>query len=91
MYNRLYRYLIRNNVLYCKLFEFQKEHFPDYAILRRKNLLSVRFLIYPNLVTQLIIEFTKNIEDCLRMWRALIVSPILLVKPDIRYRSDIGS
>ena len=34
MYNRLYKYLTENNLLYCKQFGFQKGHSPEYAILQ---------------------------------------------------------
>ena len=32
MYNRLYKYLTENNLLYCKQFRFQKGHSPEHAI-----------------------------------------------------------
>ena len=34
MYNRLYLHLTENNLLYNKQFGFQKEHFPDHAIVQ---------------------------------------------------------
>ena len=34
MYNRLYKYLTENNLLYCKQFGFQKGHSPEHAILQ---------------------------------------------------------
>ena len=34
MYNRLYKYLTENNLLYCKKFGFQKGHSPEHAILQ---------------------------------------------------------
>ena len=34
MYNRLYKYLIENNLFYCKQFGFQKGHSPEHAILQ---------------------------------------------------------
>ena len=34
MYNRLYKYLTGNNLLYCKQFEFQKGHSPEHAVLQ---------------------------------------------------------
>ena len=34
MYNRLYKYLTKNNLLYCKQFGFQIGYFPEYAILQ---------------------------------------------------------
>ena len=34
MYNRLYKYLIENNLLYCKQFGFQKRQSPEHAILQ---------------------------------------------------------
>ena len=34
MYNRLYKYLTENNLLYCKQFGFQKGHSPQHAILQ---------------------------------------------------------
>ena len=34
MYNRLYKYLTENNLLYCKQFGFQKGHSPKHAILQ---------------------------------------------------------
>ena len=34
MYNRLYKYLTENNLLYCKQFGFQKGHSPDHPILQ---------------------------------------------------------
>ena len=33
-YNRLYKYLTENNLLYCKQFGFQKGHSPEHAILQ---------------------------------------------------------
>ena len=34
MYNRLYKYLTGNNLLYWKQFGFRKGHSPEYAILQ---------------------------------------------------------
>ena len=34
MYNRLYKYLTENNLLYCKQFGLQKGHSPEHAILQ---------------------------------------------------------
>ena len=34
MYNRLYKYLIKYNLLYCKQFGFKKGRSPEYAILQ---------------------------------------------------------
>ena len=34
MYNRLYKYLTENNLLYWKQFGFQKRHSPEHAILQ---------------------------------------------------------
>ena len=34
MYNTLYKYLNKNNLLYCKQFGFQKEYSPEHAILQ---------------------------------------------------------
>ena len=34
MYNRLYKYLTENNLLYGKQFGFQKGHSPEHAILQ---------------------------------------------------------
>ena len=34
MYNRLYKYLTENNLLYCKQFVFRKGHSPEHAILQ---------------------------------------------------------
>ena len=34
MYNRLYKYLTENNLLYCKQFGFQKGDSPEHAILQ---------------------------------------------------------
>ena len=34
MYNRLYKYLTKNNSLYCKQFGFQKGYSPEHAILQ---------------------------------------------------------
>ena len=34
MYNRLYKYLTKYNLLYCKQFGFQKGRSPEYAILQ---------------------------------------------------------
>ena len=37
MYNRLYSFLINNNILYNKQFGFQKEHSTEHAILQLTN------------------------------------------------------
>ena len=34
MYNKLYKYLTENNLLYCQQFGFQKGHSPEHAILQ---------------------------------------------------------
>ena len=34
MYNRLYKYLTENNLLYCKQFGFQKGYSPERAVLQ---------------------------------------------------------
>ena len=34
MYNRLYKYLTKNNFLYCKQFRFQKGYSPEHEILQ---------------------------------------------------------
>ena len=34
MYNRLYKYLTENNLLYWKQFGFQKGHSPEHALLQ---------------------------------------------------------
>ena len=34
MYNRLYKYLTKNNLLYCEQFRFQKGYSPEHAILQ---------------------------------------------------------
>ena len=33
MCNRLYKYLTKNNLLYCKQFGFQKRYSPEHAVL----------------------------------------------------------
>ena len=43
MYNRLYSFLINNNILYTKLFGFQKEHSTEHAILQLTNQLIQSF------------------------------------------------
>ena len=34
MYNRLYKYLIENNILYSKKFDFQNGHSTDHAVVQ---------------------------------------------------------
>ena len=34
IYNRLYKYLTKNNFLYCKQFRFQKGYSPEHEILQ---------------------------------------------------------
>ena len=34
MWNRVYKYLSKNNLLYCKQFGFQKGHSPEHAVLQ---------------------------------------------------------
>ena len=34
LYNRLYKYLTENNLLYCKQFGFQKGHSPEHTVLQ---------------------------------------------------------
>ena len=34
MHNRLYKYLIKNNISYCKQFGFQRGHSTDHAVVQ---------------------------------------------------------
>ena len=37
MYNRLYKFIVENNIIYPKQFEFQNAHSTEYAILQSVN------------------------------------------------------
>ena len=43
MYNRLYKYLLNNNILYKKQFRFQENHSTDHAIIQLADQISVSF------------------------------------------------
>ena len=43
MYNRLYKFLLENNILYQKQFGFQNAHSPEHAILQLVNQITEAF------------------------------------------------
>ena len=43
MYNRLYKFLVENNILYQKQFRFQNAHSTEYAILQLVNQITDAF------------------------------------------------
>ena len=68
MYNRLYKYLTDNSMLYKKQFGFQEGHSTEHAIVQlvdqirnsfesKQYTLGVFSLTFPKLLIQLIIKF----------------------------------
>ena len=43
MYNRLYNYLMKNNILYSKQFRYQKGHSREHATIQLFNQMSNKF------------------------------------------------
>ena len=43
MHNRLYKYLIENNILYSKQFDFQNSHSTDHAVLQLVDQITESF------------------------------------------------
>ena len=43
MHNRLYKYLIENNILYSKQFDFQNGHSTDHAVLQLVDQITESF------------------------------------------------
>ena len=54
VYNRLYKYIYKNNILYNKQFGFQKHHSTDHAILQLFDQISDSFENYKFTVSVLI-------------------------------------
>ena len=58
MYNRVYEFLIKNKILYEKLFRFQTAHLTEHAILELVNSISDSFG-YGKLTPGIFIGFSK--------------------------------
>ena len=43
MHNRLYKYLLENNILYSKQFDFQNSHSTDHAVLQLVDQITESF------------------------------------------------
>ena len=82
MYNRLYKYLTENNLLYCKQFEFQKRHSLERAIIQVVEQISQSFAFEKN-------KFTLGVFVDLSKASDIVDHQILLKK--LEYYSIAGN
>ena len=77
MYNRLYKYLIENNILYSQQFGFQNCHLNDHAIIQLVDQMTESF---EKINIHLVYSLTYRV--CLTLCR-----PLLSSKKALRYHS----